>query len=60
MYMKNKEVRVKVSVVGDNELYVDSHWHQGQLTTVETLRFFSSVFSFLIKQYLAASLHISK
>ena len=41
---------MKVSVLGDNELDMESHWHQGQLTTVETLRFFSSVFSFLIKQ----------
>ena len=46
IYMKNEEVRVKVSVLGNNELYMESHWHQGQLTTVETLRFFPMCFLF--------------
>lgn len=49
LYMNNEEAGVKVNVLGSNGFYMESHWHQEQLATVETLRFFN-VFSFLIKQ----------
>lgn len=43
IYMRNKDAGVKVSVLGGDGLYMESHECQGPLATAETWRFFQGV-----------------